>query len=280
VSDTPLFVAFDLETTGLFAGVDRIVEFAAVVFGPDGVVDAVQRLADPGMPISADASRVSGITDDMVRGAPPVADLLPDLLAFLARGTPVAHNAPFDAGFLRAALQDAGLPGPAVPILDTRGLARQAFPGRRSYSLENLVRDLHLRTDGAHRALADAHACRLLFGACVAGLEAAAGRVPGSLSVEELAALSGPPLDLGPHAPRGPGIAALLDGALRRGGSVDIRYRSAREECTDRRIRPIAFTLVGGSPAVRAFCALRGEERIFRLDSIVEARPAAEGPAR
>jgi DNA polymerase III subunit epsilon len=262
VSDAPLFVAFDLETTGLIAGVDRIVECAAVAFRGDAVVDTFTRLVDPGMPIGPDASRVSGITDDMVRGAPPVAEALPELCAFLGRGVPMAHNAVFDVGFVSAACADAGLPVPPGPVLDTRGLARRAFPGRRSYSLSNLALDLGLEARGAHRALADAHTCRLLFGACTNAW----------CTVEQLAEMSGPALDFGEHAPRAPLIAAALEQARRGNALVDISYRDAKEESTDRRIRPLAFTMVGGNPAIRAFCMLRNEERIFRLDSIMEAR--------
>jgi DNA polymerase III subunit epsilon len=262
VSEKPLFVAFDLETTGLFAGVDRIVECAAVAFRGAEVADTFARLVDPGMPIGADASRVSGITDAMVKGAPPIGEVLPDFAAFLGRGTAMAHNAVFDVGFLSAALAVAGMSGPPGPVLDTRGLARRAFPGRRSYSLENLARDLDLGTPGAHRALADAHTCRLLFGACTHAW----------LTVEQLAEMSGPALDFGEHAPRAPRIAAVLDRARAVNALVDISYRDAREESTDRRIRPLAFAMVGGSTAIRAFCTLRNEERVFRLDSIMEAR--------
>jgi DNA polymerase III subunit epsilon len=268
VSRLPLFVAFDLETTGLIAGVDRIVECAAVAFQGEDVVDAFARLVDPGMPIGEDASRVNGLTDGMVKGAPPIGEVLPDFASFLGRGVPVAHNAVFDVGFLCAALDAAGMAGPPGPVLDTRGLARRAFPGRRSYSLESLIRDLDLGIPGAHRALADAHACRLLFGACAGTVLPAEG----DLTVEQLAEASGPALDFGAHAPRAPRTAAILGRALAENALVDIRYRDAKGEDSERRIRPLAFTMVGGSVAVRAFCMLRNEERIFRLDSIMEAR--------
>jgi DNA polymerase III epsilon subunit family exonuclease len=269
VSSKRVFIAFDVETTGLIPGVDRIVEIAGVAFRGPEVIDTFARLVDPGIPIPSSASQVNGIFDAMVRGAPPVEQALPDFLSFLGRGTAMAHNASFDVGFVSAAIDAAGLPPPEGPILDTRGLARQAFPGRFSYGLENLARDLRLDTQGAHRALADAHACRLLFQACLSALGKA-----GDLAVEELAALSGPALDFSSHAPRAPRAAAVLNQAIEEGAFVDISYRSAQGELTDRRIRPLSFTRIGGNIAVKAFCTLRNDERTFRLDSIVEARLA------
>ncbi len=269
MSSKTLFVAFDIETTGLIAGVDRIAELAAVAFRGETVLEELARLVDPGISMPPAAGQVNGITDDMLRGAPPVREVLPDFLSFLSQGTPVAHNAQFDVAFLRADIESLGLSPPGGPVLDTRGLARRAFPGRFSYSLERLARDLGLETRGAHRALADAQACRRLFQSCVEVL----GKGE-ELPVEELARLSGRPLDFSSHAPRDAETARLLQLALAQGGAMDISYRSARGEVTARRIRPLSFTIIGGSPAVVAFCMLRGDERTFLLDSIETARPA------
>ena len=161
------YVAFDVETTGLIPGVDRILELAAVMFEGGRVLDCFQLLVDPRVCIPQAASRVNGITDQMVNGAPPIEEALPGFLGFLGKGTPVAHNATFDVGFITADARRTGQVPPAGPVLDTRGLARRAFPARASYSLQNLSRDLRLE-QGTHRALADAHACRQLFLRCPA----------------------------------------------------------------------------------------------------------------
>ena len=126
-------VALDLETTGLIPGLDRIVEIGAVAFSRDGGVEAeYEALVDPGIPIPAAAARVSGITDDMVRGRPAVAEELPRFLAFLGDALPVAHNAAFDAGFLAADIARLGLVPAATPVVDTRALARAVLPGGRA----------------------------------------------------------------------------------------------------------------------------------------------------
>ena len=264
-----VIVAFDVETTGLVAGVDRVTELAAVAFQGDEVLDTFSCLVNPGFSMPADAGRVTGITDEMLAEAPPPAAALPGFLRLLGLGTPLAHNAVFDVGFVGMEAEEAGLVPPRGPVLDTRGLARRAFPGRFSYSLGNLTRDLRLEMPGAHRALADSHACRRLFQACWRVL--AAG---GNLGTGDLARLSGPPLDFTCHAPTQPRIARILQSVLSGGGLVDIVYRSARGEITRRTIRPLSFSVVGGNVAVVAFCRLRNDTRTFSLGSILEARPA------
>ena len=265
MSPDAVFVAFDVETTGLIAGVDRVVELAAVAFCGDRVVDACSTLVNPGIPMPAPVIGVTGITDDLLVGAPAAADALPGFIALLGRGVPVAHNAVFDVGFVFSEARDAGLGLPAGPVLDTRGLARAAFPGRFSYGLGALARDLHLEAAGAHRALADAHSCRSLFQACREKLAA-----EGASTVADLARLSGRPLDFLEHAPRQPHVARLMKRAIDAGSGLHITYRSVDGETTERLIMPLSFTCVGGSPAVTAFCTLRNEDRTFLLGSISE----------
>ena len=261
---TPLVACFDVETTGLIPGVDRIVELGAVLFQGKDILDTYSQLVDPGIPMPPEAQRVNGISDGMLRGMPSIAEALPPFLALVSKGTPVAHNAVFDVGFLSVEITAAGLDAPSGPVRDTRILARRAFPGRFSYSLSNLVRDLSIEVTDAHRALADAHACRLLYLKC-----AEAG------SVEKLARSCGEPLDFTTHAPRQAHMAALLQQAITARAEVEIAYRSARGEKTVRTIQPRAFSCIGGSVGVVAFCSLRNEKRTFLLDSISEIRAAS-----
>ncbi len=263
MSSSTTFIAFDVETTGLFPGVDRIVELGAVQFDGDFVVDTWSCMVDPGIPIPPSASRIHGITDQEVRGKALISEALPGFLSFLSRGTPVAHNAEFDVGFLYTEIAARGFAAPDVPVLDTRGLARRAFPGRVSYSLANLLKDYGLEAESAHRALADAYSCRRLFLLC-AGILGREKR----LEVQDLACLSGAPLDFRQRAPRCARTAALLDRALRSGDSVRIAYRSAEGEITHRTIRPLSFTIVGGTVGINAFCMMRNQKRTFRLHAI------------
>ncbi|MCG8480254.1 MAG: 3'-5' exonuclease [Spirochaetales bacterium] len=164
------FVAFDFETTGLHPAVDRIVEFGAVRFTIGEETGSFGELTDPGVAIHPDAAKVSGITDDMVAGKPPVAVVLPRFVDFFGDAILMAHNAEFDTGFLRAELQRAGLPTIENRILDTQVLAQKAFPGKKSYALQSLVEMLGIPAAQAHRARDDARQCMRLFEHCVEAL--------------------------------------------------------------------------------------------------------------
>lgn len=161
------FVAFDFETTGLYPASDRIVEFGAVKFRAGEEIDRFERLANPGIPIGADAAAVSGISDADVAGEAPVADVLPEFVGFLEDAVLMAHNAPFDLGFLRAAVQRLGQADIGNTIIDTQVLAMKAFPRRKSYGLQNLAVELGLPPNRAHRACDDAIMCMRLFNRCV-----------------------------------------------------------------------------------------------------------------
>jgi len=164
------FTAFDFETTGLYPATDRIVEFGAVTFRDGEIVDRFERLANPGMPISPDAAAVSGISDADVAESDPVAQVVPEFVEFLGTTVLIAHNAPFDLGFLRAAVASLGQPDISNTIVDTQVLAMKAFPRRKSYGLQNLAAELGLPPNRAHRALDDAIMCMRLFERCVAEL--------------------------------------------------------------------------------------------------------------
>ena len=149
------YVAIDLETTGLMADADRIVEIGAVRFRADGQeLCRFQRLVNPERPMSPAAFAIHGLSDDVLAGAPPVRDILPEFLTFL--GDPdmtalLAHNASFDAGFLGCELMRAGLPIPTHSVFDTLALARRRLPWLASHRLDNLARTMGLDPAGAPR---------------------------------------------------------------------------------------------------------------------------------
>jgi len=165
------FVAFDLETTGIKPKESMIVEIGAVLFDGDRAVKGYGTLIDPGMPIPPDASAVNGITDDMVRGKPRIADVLAEFANFCGELPLVAHNAPFDFKFL---LKDINLHRAAAPkggVLDTLPLARRIFPGLPNYKLGTLVRHFGFPSGTFHRAEEDSAYCGLLFAKIVETLE-------------------------------------------------------------------------------------------------------------
>jgi DNA polymerase III subunit epsilon len=157
------FIAFDLETTGFLAGVDKIVEVGAVRF-VDGQVDGVfSTLVDPLMPIPPGASRVNGITDDMVKGKPKIDELLEAFADFCADDPMIAHNADFDEKFLTSDIKKFETKAPRGLILDSLPIARKVYPGLANYKLATLVQHLSIPSAGFHRAEEDASYCGYLL---------------------------------------------------------------------------------------------------------------------
>ena len=169
-------VVFDTETTGLdpLAG-DRVIEVACVELSrdlPTGKTFHV--LIDPEREVPEDSTRVHGMTRADLLGKPRFAEIADELLAFLADSPLIAHNAPFDFGFLNAEFDRIGRPPLAhARMIDTLALAKTRYPGLPN-SLDALCRrfgiDLSERT--SHNALLD---CRLLSDVYV---ELTGGRQP------------------------------------------------------------------------------------------------------
>ncbi|THV38730.1 DEDD exonuclease domain-containing protein [Glycomyces buryatensis] len=161
---TPLsevtFCVVDLETTGLAADACGITEIGAVKVKGGQVLGEYSTLVDPGEPIDPRVTRLTGITDEMVAGAPAIGAVLPSFLEFASGATLVAHNAGFDVGFLRNACELTGTRWPRPPIVDTVVLARKLtekseVPNRR---LGSLARLFGSPVTPNHRALDDARA--------------------------------------------------------------------------------------------------------------------------
>jgi len=156
-------LAVDTETTGMSpADGHRLVEVARVAIVDGKLGEEWSTLIDPGRPIPADATRVHGITDAMVAGAPRAGDAGRQLRAACADLPLVFHNAPFDLPFLLHLFREAGAPALLNPVIDTLGLARGLF-GTGSNALGALATKLGLPAESAHRALGDTRTTARLF---------------------------------------------------------------------------------------------------------------------
>lgn len=165
------FIAFDLETTGTKPQEDMIVEIGAVLFEGSRAVSGFGRLVDPCRPIPPDASAVNGITDEMVRGKPRIADVLDEFAQFCGDLPLVAHSAPFDFKFLMEDVKTHRSRAPKGIVLDTLPLARLIFPGLPNYKLWTLVRHFNFPSGTFHRAEEDSSYCGLLFAKIIETLE-------------------------------------------------------------------------------------------------------------
>ena len=154
----------DFETTGMSPGQGaRATEVAIVLLEQGRVVDRFQSLMQTGAWVSPFITELTGITNQMLRTAPPAAEVMRDAARFVSDAPMVAHNASFDSKFWQAELELAGEAAPhafACTVL----LSRRIYPQAPSHSLGNLARYLQLPSTGrAHRALADAEMAAALL---------------------------------------------------------------------------------------------------------------------
>ncbi|WP_165249913.1 exonuclease domain-containing protein [Paludisphaera soli] len=255
----PLFIAFDLETTGLDPGVDRVVEIGAMAFDAHGlVVETFERLVNPGRPMGEVAIAISGLVDADLAGAPAASIVLPEFLAFLERAPDaplLAHNSAFDAGFLGMELARAELTFPGVPVLDTLALARTTLPNLGSHRLDRLVEHFGIAARVRHRALGDASAVMdLWFRLGGPGLDATT--------------LTSYPIYDGSQPVRPPLGWDRLDEAAGRGSPVRIAYAGGSRGEAPRLVTPRRFAHRGGMPYLVATCHLDSVDKSFRLDRI------------
>jgi DNA polymerase-3 subunit epsilon/CBS domain-containing protein len=168
-ASTPLLgldaVAVDTETTGLDARTARLVQIGAVRLGGEGLHEGgpFDRLVNPGVPIPPVASKVHGISDDMVRGAPAFAAIAPEFEAFIGASVLIGHTVPYDMTVLRREYELAGRAWRSPRTLDVRDLAEVVQPTLAQYSLERLCDWLSIEIEGRHTALGDANATARVF---------------------------------------------------------------------------------------------------------------------
>jgi len=158
--DAPLAIV-DLETTGGRPAWDRVTEIAVVEIDSGEMVSEWSTLVNPDTSIPPWIQALTGITNDMVAGAPVFEELAPGLYERLAGRVFVAHNARFDYGFLRHAFERAGLHFEARTLCTVK-LSRRLYPEYARHNLDSLIGRHRLKFgshDGArHRALGDARA--------------------------------------------------------------------------------------------------------------------------
>ncbi len=156
------FVAFDLETTGLSPKTDKIIEIGAVVMKNGVETDRFQTFVDPHQKLLKETTDLTGITDDMLVGAPSIETALPDFLAFIADRPLVAHNADFDTAFIREACKKLGYDY-SYTSADTLVLSQNLMTKLTRHKL-NLVADaLSLPEFNHHRAADDAVTCGMIM---------------------------------------------------------------------------------------------------------------------
>jgi DNA polymerase-3 subunit epsilon/ATP-dependent DNA helicase DinG len=153
-----IYVAIDVETTGLEAGVDELIEVAAVKFRPGEVLETFAQLIRPRHTLPLKIAQLTHITSEMLTNAPRFSEVAPKLATFVKSYPLIGHAIDFDVRMLQA--QGMRFPQSAY---DTLELSQLLMPGRSAYRLGTLAESLNITHDEAHRALSDADATRQVF---------------------------------------------------------------------------------------------------------------------
>ena len=159
------FVVFDLETTGLDSSTHEIIEIGAIRVNRDSTEhDTFQALVIPKGRIGTRITELTGITKEMVAAEGEILDhVLAEFREFIGDLPMVAFNAPFDAGFLRAACVSTSTCQFTNEIYCALDMARRAWPGRDNYRLAGLAKDGNLSDADTHRALGDCQRAMIVY---------------------------------------------------------------------------------------------------------------------
>ena len=232
---TPLsevtFCVLDLETTGGTAADGGITEIGAVKLCGGQRLGTFRTFVNPGHSIPLQITRLTGISESMVAGAPPPDAVLPSFLEFLGDAVIVGHNVRYDLGYLNAAMERAGRPKLANRVLDTLRLARRLVRDEvPNCKLGTLAERFRLPNRPSHRALDDALATGDLLHLLIE--RASSFGVCGLDDLIDLPTLAAHPqaakLRLTDHLPRKPGVYLFRDGGGRTlyvGKATDLRSR-------------------------------------------------------
>lgn len=281
---TPLrevtFVVVDLETTGGSPKDSGITEIGAVKVRGGEVLGEFQTLVNPGTPVPAFIARLTGISTAMVASAPRIEAVLPSFLEFARGAVLVAHNAPFDISFLRAATAAMDLVWPGNQVLDTVTLARRVVTRDEApnHKLSTLAALFRATITPDHRALSDARATVDVMHALFERLAPS-----GVTTLEDLAGATDPvPPDirrrkhLADGLPDGPGVYLFVgpgEEILYVGTSMHVRRR-VRSYFTASEKRRRMVEMIRLATSVRAIpCATDLEARVRELRMITEHAP-------
>ena len=158
------YVVFDVETTGLSAIYNDLIQVAASKMYKGNIVAEFDEFINPGHPLSAFTTELTGITDEHVKNAKPLVQVLKEFQEFCKDTVLVAHNATFDVGFMNANYERHGLPKITQPVIDTLEFARNLYPEYKRHGLGPLTKRFGVALEHHHMANYDAEATgRLLF---------------------------------------------------------------------------------------------------------------------
>ena len=161
--DEEEFVVFDIETTGLNSHTNKIIEIGAVKIKAGRIIDRYSQLINPGKPIPDKITEMTGIKDELVINEPSMDQVIGKFVEFIGDAVLVAHNAPFDMGFIKRDIKEYLNIDLENSVIDTLQMARDLFPDFKKYGLGDLNKSLGLALEKHHRAVDDSQATANMF---------------------------------------------------------------------------------------------------------------------
>ncbi len=260
------FVIFDTETTGLDpANGDRVVEIAAARFKAGKSLGEFRSLVNPGRQISPQAFAVNRISQEMLKDAPKIEDVLPGFLEFIRGSCLCSYNLAFDLGFLDNELKLAGFePLEHSALVDILTMSRKLLPGLERHALWFVAKSLGIENKQEHRAFADVELSWEVF-----------KRLKGMLQVKGVDKFGNFLSLFGMSAGLLDSInerkLARIEEAIEQGLKLKIKYFSrSTAAVSEREVLPKEIRTEQKKPYLVAFCFLRNEERTFRIDNILD----------
>lgn len=237
-TDYPI-IAVDTETSGQYPICDDICELAAVKSINGQVVDTYQTLVKPREKMSDFIISIHGITNEMVKDAPKIDEVLPDFLSFIKEGVVVGHHSPFDLGFLAYDIEKYGFDIPVDPVMCSSLISRNTIMDTPNHKLQTLIKHLGIDGGQAHRALDDAKACLDLAFHCINKKEAK--------TFNDIFAVQGSPLWWNYFSVRGRTLQsqmwARVVEAIENGKDLEIIYNGGSFKGKKRKVKPYSVVL-------------------------------------
>lgn len=154
------YIVFDLETTGLKASEEKIIEIGAIKVKNGKIIETFEELINPEKEISSNITRITHITNEMVAEQRTISEVLPEFLSFIGDYPLIGHNVKFDLSFLWQNIRDLGLERITNDYLDTMKISKMILPNLQGFSLSNLTKYYGIDETGHHRALRDVEMTR------------------------------------------------------------------------------------------------------------------------
>ena len=161
--DEEEFVVFDIETTGLNSHFNKIIEIGAVKIKAGRIIDRYSQLINPGISIPYHITEITSITNEQVANQPKIDEAIEKFVEFVGDAVLVAHNAPFDMGFIKRDIKEYLNINLENSVIDTLQMARDLFPDLKKYGLGDLNKVLGLALENHHRAVDDSQATANMF---------------------------------------------------------------------------------------------------------------------